>query len=356
MKSRSASATGKHETKARPSGLKRVEKERSHLLYFALVLLLILGIAVVVYAFSLETLGSLFNSDYFNNVVRFSFALLLVATVVYLVTKEKKYNHSLDSVVGELETNMEDLKGSLEDVNARLEISHMVAISEDLHEKLENRFPGMKNHWKRVSFYAVEMARKMELDDDYIRMIDKAGELMDIGMLRFGDSFRKDAVELDPPGERHDPPASHVQRGDPRLDPAGLGDPSPGAPSPRVVERHGLSGRPEGGIHPPGIPHPAPGRRFRGHDLLSCLQGDQGGARGAVRDRGLRGRAVRPPRGQGLRRLHGATGVPGRRRHAVGKGRCGGAGGAPGGARVSRATETRQAASGAWMSWKWKTS
>ena len=56
----------------------------------------------------------------------------------------------------------------------------------------------MKNHWKRVSYYAVETARKMELDDDYIRMIEKAGELMDIGMLRFGDTFREDAVELNP--------------------------------------------------------------------------------------------------------------------------------------------------------------
>jgi HD-GYP domain-containing protein (c-di-GMP phosphodiesterase class II) len=44
----------------------------------------------------------------------------------------------------------------------------------------------------------VETARKMDLDEDYIRRIEKAGELMDIGMLRIGDEFRAEAAELNP--------------------------------------------------------------------------------------------------------------------------------------------------------------
>ncbi len=178
--------------------IRDVERQRSQLLYFAMVMMLVLGIGVVVYAFSFEVLGTLFSSDYFNNVVRFSFALLLVMTVAYLVLKERDYTSSFDSMVGELESNMEELKDSLEDVSTRLEVSRMVAISEDLHEKLEKRFPGMKNHWKRTAYYAAETARRMELDEHYVRQIEKAGELMDIGMLRFGEDFRIEAVELNP--------------------------------------------------------------------------------------------------------------------------------------------------------------
>jgi hypothetical protein len=79
-------------------------------------------------------------------VVRFSFALLLGMTVIYLITKERNYTASFDAMVEELETNMEGLKDSLEDVSTRLEVSRMVAISEDLHEKLERRYPGTKDH------------------------------------------------------------------------------------------------------------------------------------------------------------------------------------------------------------------
>ncbi len=53
--------------------------------------------------------------------------------------------------------------------------------------------PHMKGHWKRVSFYAVETARKMELDGDYIRLIERAADLMDIGMLQVAGSLSKDA-------------------------------------------------------------------------------------------------------------------------------------------------------------------
>jgi HD-GYP domain-containing protein (c-di-GMP phosphodiesterase class II) len=189
---------GKTRPQVQSDEIEHVENQRSHLLYFSLVLLLILGISVVVYAASLEVLDGLFGSDYFNNVIRFSFALLLVATVVYLITKEKSYARSFNTAVSELETNVEDLKGSLEEVSLRLELSRMVVTSDDLHEKLEKRFPGRKNHWKRVSYYAAETARRMELDDDYVRLVEKAGELMDIGMLSFPETFRSDAAELSP--------------------------------------------------------------------------------------------------------------------------------------------------------------
>lgn len=185
-------------TEVRSGGLENMQHQRSHLLYFALILLLILGISVVVYAFSFEVLDGLFSSAYFNNLVRFSFALLLVATVVYLISKEKSYAHSFNSAVSELETNVEELKGNLDEVSLRLEVSRMVVTSDDLYDKLEQRFPGRKNHWKRVSYYAAQTARRMELDDEYVRLIEKAGELMDIGMLSLGDGFRPEAAELTP--------------------------------------------------------------------------------------------------------------------------------------------------------------
>ncbi len=75
---------------------------------------------------------------------------------------------------------------------------NVVVTAEDLYEKLEKRFPDRKNHWKRVSFYAVETARKMELDDDDVRRVEKAAELMDIGMLSFPETLRSDTVELSP--------------------------------------------------------------------------------------------------------------------------------------------------------------
>gem|GEM_PF-923145 len=180
------------------SRFRRMERQRSHLFYYSMVVLLILGIGIVVYAFSFEVLGSLFSSQYFNNLVRFSFALLLVALVVYLVTRERKYTQDFDGMVDELESNMDELKRRLEEVSVRLEVSRMVAISGDLHEKLEGRFPGMKNHWKKVSYYAAETARRLELDDDYVQLVAKAAELMDIGMLRFGEDFRVEAHELTP--------------------------------------------------------------------------------------------------------------------------------------------------------------
>jgi HD-GYP domain-containing protein (c-di-GMP phosphodiesterase class II) len=93
---------------------------------------------------------------------------------------------------------VEDLRGGPEDENLLPEMSRMAAVSEGLHGRLEKRFPDKKNHWKRVSYYAMQTARKMELDDDYVSLIEKAGGLMDIGMLRFGDAFRADAVELKP--------------------------------------------------------------------------------------------------------------------------------------------------------------
>jgi HD-GYP domain-containing protein (c-di-GMP phosphodiesterase class II) len=38
----------------------------------------------------------------------------------------------------------------------------------------------------------------MGLDEDYVHQIEKAAELMDIGMLKFGDNFRMDSPELGP--------------------------------------------------------------------------------------------------------------------------------------------------------------
>ena len=160
------------------------ERGRREVLYLAIVIILILGIAVVVYAFNLERLNGLFDSQYFNNVTRISLALLIVAFALYLMHREKDYSRQSRQVFERLSETTDGLRRQMEDLTALLEVSKLVAIADDLHARLEKRMPHMKGHWKRVAFYAVEIARRMELDEDYVRLVERAANLMDIGMLQ----------------------------------------------------------------------------------------------------------------------------------------------------------------------------
>ncbi|MDI6873882.1 MAG: HD domain-containing phosphohydrolase [Actinomycetota bacterium] len=160
------------------------DRGRRDLLYLAVLIALILGIAVVVYAFNLEMLSGLFGSDYFNNFTRVSLALLIVAFVAYLMRRERDYSRQSMRVFEELRRTTDGLRKQMEDLTALLEVSKLVAIADDLHARLEKKMPHMKGHWKRVAFYAVEIARRMELDEDYVRLVERAANLMDIGMLQ----------------------------------------------------------------------------------------------------------------------------------------------------------------------------
>lgn len=164
--------------------IKRVEQGRREVLYLAIVLILILGIGVVIYAFNFEMLNGLFNSDYFNNMVRISLSLLILAFIGYLAYREKIYSRRSLQSFNDLQGVIGDLNRRLDDLTSLLEVSKLVAITDDLHARLEEKMPHMKGHWKRVAFYAVEIARNMELDEDYIRLIEKGANLMDIGMLQ----------------------------------------------------------------------------------------------------------------------------------------------------------------------------
>ena len=76
---------------ALPNGLdgeesvERAERGRREVLYLSMALILILGIGVIVYAFNFELLNGLFKSDYFNNMVRISLALLILAFIGLVV-------------------------------------------------------------------------------------------------------------------------------------------------------------------------------------------------------------------------------------------------------------------------------
>jgi len=178
------SPQGEEVTTAPKEEILQFDRGRRDVLYLAVVVALILGIAVVVYAFNLEMLSGLFGSEYFNNVTRVSLALLIVAFVLYLMRRERDYSRQSLKVFEELRSTTDALRKKLEDLTALLEVSKLVAITDDLHAKLEKKMPHMKGHWKRVAFYAVEIARRMELDEDYVRLVERAASLMDIGMLQ----------------------------------------------------------------------------------------------------------------------------------------------------------------------------
>lgn len=173
----------------------RAEKGRREVLYLAMVLILILGTGIVIYAFNFESLNALFKSDYFNNMVRISLALLILAFIGYLAIREKSYSKQTQQIFSDLNSTTRDLQTRLVELTSLLELSKLVAIADDLHSRLESKMPHMKGHWKRVAFYAVETARKMELDEDYVRLIERAADLMDIGMLQVAGSLSQDAYK-----------------------------------------------------------------------------------------------------------------------------------------------------------------
>jgi HD-GYP domain-containing protein (c-di-GMP phosphodiesterase class II) len=180
--------------------VERAEKGRRQLIYISIALILILTIGVLVYAFSFEELNALFNSNYFNNMVRISLSLLILAFIGYLALRERNYSRQSQAIFYELNSSTKNLQGRLDDLTGLLEISKLVAIADDLHATLESKMPHMKGHWKRVAFYAAEIARRMELDDDYVRLIERAANLMDIGMIQTSGSLSGEALtrgELD---------------------------------------------------------------------------------------------------------------------------------------------------------------
>jgi HD-GYP domain-containing protein (c-di-GMP phosphodiesterase class II) len=184
--------------------VEKTERGRREVLYLAMVLILILGIGVVVYAFNFEMLNGLFKSEYFNNMVRVSLSLLILAFIGWLAYRERNYSRQSGLIFNQLKKTTAELEGRLDDLTTLLEVSKLVAIAEDLHGRLESKMPHMKGHWKRVSFYAVEIARKMELDDNYIRLIERAANLMDIGMLQVADNLSGDLLRSESlsPGDK----------------------------------------------------------------------------------------------------------------------------------------------------------
>jgi HD-GYP domain-containing protein (c-di-GMP phosphodiesterase class II) len=170
------------------------EKGRRQLISIAIALILVLTVGVLIYALNFERLNGLFNSNYFNNMVRISLSLLILAFIGYLAVRERNYSRQSQAIFHELNASTKSLQTRLDDLTDLLEISKLVAIADDLHATLEGKMPHMKGHWKRVSFYAAEIARHMELDDDYVRLIERAANLMDIGMIQATSGLAEDAL------------------------------------------------------------------------------------------------------------------------------------------------------------------
>ena len=197
-KNKKIEPAGTTKTRAGFSGegsVQEAERGRREVLYLSMALILILGMGIIVYAFNFELLNGLFKSDYFNNMVRISLALLILAFIGYLAAREKSYSRQSQAIFQQLNATTKDLQKRLADLTNLLEVSKLIAIVDDLHARLEDKMPHMKGHWKRVSFYAVEIARKMELDDDYVRLIERAADLMDIGMLQVAGSLSDQAFK-----------------------------------------------------------------------------------------------------------------------------------------------------------------
>jgi hypothetical protein len=87
----------------------RAEKGRHEVLYLALALILILGIGVIVYAFNIEMLNGLFKSDYFNNMIRISLSLLILAFIGWLAYREKGYSRQSNLIFNELKNSSKAL-------------------------------------------------------------------------------------------------------------------------------------------------------------------------------------------------------------------------------------------------------
>jgi HD-GYP domain-containing protein (c-di-GMP phosphodiesterase class II) len=172
--------------------VEKTERGKKELLYLAILLVLILGAGILVYIFNFEMLNALFRSDYFNNMVRVSFSLLIIAFVGYLIYRERNYSRRSQALFEDVRSTTAELQKKLDDLTSLLEVSKLVAIADDLHSRLESKMPNMKGHWKRVAYYAVEIARRMELDENYVRLIERAANLMDIGMLEVSGLLSQD--------------------------------------------------------------------------------------------------------------------------------------------------------------------
>ena len=176
----------------------KLEKGRRELLYLSFMVILILGLAVVLYAFSTEFLMGLFSSAYINNVLRISFALLIIALIGYLTTRDRMYARHTKELMDELHDTSEELKDKSQGLSYLLEVSSLVAVPDDLYSRLEEKQPQMKDHWKKVSYYAQEIAKIMGQDDDFVRQVGRAAELMDIGVLSPKFDVRPYTKELTP--------------------------------------------------------------------------------------------------------------------------------------------------------------
>ena len=80
----------------------RTEKSRMELVYVSVVIILLLTGGVIVYAFNFEMMNALFDSAYFDNLVRISLALLIVSFIGYLIQRERNYSRQSKAIFDEL--------------------------------------------------------------------------------------------------------------------------------------------------------------------------------------------------------------------------------------------------------------
>ena len=136
-----------------------------------------MGIVVLIF---LITCFHLFEVVYFPKIVIISNEILLGAVlfaIVYLWVQEVRDRKMVQAINEEILSAHEELKES------------HIATMKALIMSEEARDPYTSGHSRRVTEYAVRIAKKMGLDEAYARHIEYAGYLHDIGKIGISDAI-----------------------------------------------------------------------------------------------------------------------------------------------------------------------
>lgn len=143
-----------------------------------------MGMVVLIF---LITCFHLFEVVYFPNITIISNEILLgvvLLAVVYLWIQEVSDRKMVQAINEELLETHEELKES-----------NMAAMKALIMSE-EARDPYTSGHSKRVTEYAVQIAKKMGIDESYVRHIEYAGYLHDIGKIGISDAILNKAGRL----------------------------------------------------------------------------------------------------------------------------------------------------------------
>lgn len=112
--------------------------------------------------------------------------------LVKTIRKQNKqlydFGKSMEKKIEERSREIEEKNKALEFLNKELEIGFYNTIRA-FAALMDMAHPGMKGHGKRVSTIAVDMGRKLKLDDELLTDIEIAALLHDIGIIAYSDEL-----------------------------------------------------------------------------------------------------------------------------------------------------------------------